>query len=68
MKNKKTKTKTKKSIAKRFKVTKKGIVFRSNQGMGHRKAHKKRKGIKAHKKPGTLTGKQAKRIKKVIGK
>lgn len=59
--------KIKKSVSKRFKVTKRGKVLFSHQYKGHLMRKKSRKRIRRQKEPGVLTGRFAKKIKKMLG-
>lgn len=59
--------KIKKSVSKRFKVTKKGKVLFSHQYQGHLKIKKSKRRQRRQKEPGTLRGTFAKKIKKTLG-
>lgn len=61
------KRKTKKSVSKRFKITKKGKVMFSHQYTGHLMRKKSRRRIRRQKEPGQLSSSFAKRIKKMLG-
>ncbi|MCL5746827.1 MAG: 50S ribosomal protein L35 [Patescibacteria group bacterium] len=61
------KKKIKKSVAKRFKVTKTGKVMFSHQYKGHLKMHKSKSRIRRQKEPGELTGAFAIKVKKMLG-
>lgn len=61
------KLKIKKSVAKRFKVTKTGKVMFGHQYGSHLKLHKSRRRIRRQKEPGVMTGLFAKKIKKMLG-
>lgn len=61
------KKKIKKSVSKRFKVTKKGKVIFSHQYQGHLMVKKSKRRIRRQKEPGILTGTFAKKIKKMLG-
>ncbi len=61
------KKKVKKSVAKRFKVTKKGKVIFSHQYKSHLKSHKSKSRLRRQKEPGVLTGKFAKKVKQMLG-
>ncbi len=61
------KQKIKKSIAKRFKVTKTGKVMFSHQYKGHLKLHKSKRRIRRQKEPGVLSGAFANKIKRMLG-
>lgn len=59
--------KVKKSIRKRFKVTKTGKVLRGHQYGRHLKIKKSKSRIRRHKEPAVLKGKIAKKIKRILG-
>lgn len=61
------KKKIKKSVAKRFKVTKTGKVLFSHQYGGHKKLNKSKSRIRRQKEPGVLKGKFAKKVKQMLG-
>lgn len=61
------KKKIKKSVSKRFKVTKNGKVLFSHQYQGHLKLHKSKRRQRRQKEPGVLKGRFAKKIKKMLG-
>ncbi len=61
------KLKIKKSVSKRFKVTKTGKVLFSHQYQSHKKLHKSKSRIRRQKEPGVLKGRFAKKIKKMLG-
>jgi len=61
------KKKTKKSVAKRFKVTKTGKVMFEHQYASHKKLHKSSRRLRRQKEPGVLKGKFAKKIKQMLG-
>ncbi len=63
----KNKQKVKKSVSKRFKVTKTGKVLFTHQYGSHKKLHKSKSRIRRQKEPGILKGKFAKKIKKLMG-
>ncbi len=65
---KKKKFKVRQSIAGRFKVTKTGKVLRLSAFSRHLRRKKSRKQIRRLKKPKLVTGKLAKKIKKLLGK
>lgn len=60
------KMKIRKTLLKRFKVTKTGKVLRGQQMSGHRKFHKSKNQIRAHRDTKSLSLQQAKIIKKLI--
>lgn len=57
------KLKTKKSFAKRFKITATGKVLRKHQSSRHRRAHKTKRRIRTFSEPIKLTLKQARMVK-----
>lgn len=59
--------KTKKSVTKRFKVTKRGKVLFSHQYQGHLMRKKSKRRQRRQKEPGQLNKAFAKKIKKMIG-
>lgn len=59
--------KIKKSVSKRFKVTKRGKVLFAHQYSGHLMRKKSKRRIRRQKEPGMLTGTFAKKIKKMLG-
>jgi len=61
------KKKIKKSISKRFKVTKTGKVLFSHQYKSHHKLIKSKSRLRRQKEPGLLKGEFAKKIKKMLG-
>jgi large subunit ribosomal protein L35 len=61
------KKKIKKSVSKRFKVTKTGKVMFGHQYQSHLKMNKSKSRIRRQKEPGVLTGKFAKKIKQMLG-
>ncbi|MBP7774859.1 50S ribosomal protein L35 [Candidatus Woesebacteria bacterium] len=64
---KKIKQKTRKGVAKRFKITATGKVLRRTQNMRHHRQNKSKKAIRAYRKPVAVTGKWARRIKRMLG-
>ena len=62
------KQKTRKSLTKRFRITKKGKVLRRQAFRRHLKASKSKKRLRNLKKIIELKGPMAKKIKKVLGK
>lgn len=60
--------KIKRSISRRFKVTKRGKVIFSHQYKSHLKLKKSKSRIRRQKEPGILKGKFAKNIKKMLGR
>lgn len=61
------KKKIKKSVAKRFKVTKTGKVLFEHQYGSHKKMNKSKARIRRQKEPAVLKGKFARKIKKLLG-
>ena len=61
------KQKTRKSVAKRFKITKTGKVIRRGSYGRHLKAGKTKKRQRRQKVPKQVTGTMAKKIKKILG-
>ena len=61
------KKKIKKSVSKRFKITKKGKVMFAHQYQGHLMRKKSQGRKRRQSEPGMLTGTFAKRIKKLMG-
>ena len=63
----KRKLKTRKIVAKRFKVTASGKIMRRSQNMRHLRRRKSKKQIRAYKVPKEVTGKLAKKIRIMLG-
>ncbi len=63
----KTKLKTRKGVARRFKITGSGKVMRRSQNMRHLRRRKSKKAIRAYRVPVEVKGKWAKKIKKMLG-
>jgi large subunit ribosomal protein L35 len=63
----KYKQKTRKGVAKRFKVTGTGKVLRRAQNMRHIRRRKSKKAIRAYRKPIEVKGKWARRVKHMLG-
>lgn len=61
------KLKIKKSVSKRFKVTKTGKVLRSKQMRSHLRSKKSKSNLRRKKIEGQLKGKFAKKIKQLLG-
>ncbi|MBI3984641.1 MAG: 50S ribosomal protein L35 [Candidatus Levybacteria bacterium] len=61
------KLKIRKSVAKRFKVTKTGKVLFTHQYGSHKKLHKSKSRIRRQKETGVLKKRFAKKIKKMLG-
>jgi large subunit ribosomal protein L35 len=65
---KKNKIKTRKSVSKRFKVTKSGKVLRRGAQNRHLKANRTKRNARRGKVPKEITNKMAGKIKKMLGK
>lgn len=63
----KIKPKTRKGVAKRFKITATGKVLRRSQNMRHLRRKKSKKAIRAYRLPTEVKGKWAKKIKQMLG-
>lgn len=63
---KKMKQKTRSGVTKRFKITATGKVLRRAQNMRHRRRNKSKKAIRAYRQPIEVTGKWAKKIKRML--
>lgn len=61
------KKKIKKSVSKRFKVTKTGKVMFAHQYGSHKKLKKSSRRIRRQQEPGQLTGAFAKKVKQMLG-
>ena len=61
------KLKTNKSVAKRFKITKKGKVRRYRAGVAHLNSHKTRKRKRHLRHPLVHEGKQVRMVKRLMG-
>ena len=61
------KIKIRKSVSKRFKITKSGKVLRRSQNMRHIRRKKSKKQIRKYRQPQEVTGTMAKKIKKMLG-
>ena len=61
------KQKTRKSLAKRFKITRTGKVIFRAQGGRHLRRKKSKKQIRGYRVPRVITGKFAKKIKRMLG-
>lgn len=64
---KKIKFKTRKGVVRRFKITGTGKVMRRNQNMRHLRRKKSKKAIRAYRIPVEVTGKWARKIKRMLG-
>ncbi len=64
---KKNKQKTRKSVAKRFKITATGKVLRRVQNSRHLRRKKSKRARRNYRKYVEVTGKQAKKIKQMMG-
>lgn len=62
------KQKTRKSIAKRFQLTKTGKIMRRTIGRAHLKASKSKKQTRRQEKVNYVVGKIAKKLKKVLAR
>ena len=65
---KKKKLKTRKSLIKRFRITKKGKVLFRGSHVRHLRRKKQKKQLRAQKVPQKLYGRMQKKIKKLVGK
>jgi ribosomal protein L35 len=63
---KKTKQKVRKSVSKRFKITKTGKVMFAHQMGSHKKLNKSKSRIRRQKEPAELKGKFAKKMKRLM--
>jgi large subunit ribosomal protein L35 len=63
----KLKKKVRKSLTKRFRVTKNGKVMFSHQYAGHLKIHKSKRRLRRQKEPGVLSSAFSKKIKQLMG-
>ncbi|MGA2911489.1 MAG: bL35 family ribosomal protein [Candidatus Levyibacteriota bacterium] len=62
-----SKKKIKRSVSRRFEVTKTGKVLFAHQYGSHKKLHKSRSRIRRQKEIGILGGRFAKKVKKMLG-
>ncbi|HJX59581.1 MAG TPA: bL35 family ribosomal protein [Patescibacteria group bacterium] len=62
------KQKTRKSVIRRFRITKTGKVLRRQAGMRHLKGRKSQKRLSGLKKMKTIKGFYAKKLRKALGK
>lgn len=62
-----SKKKIKKSVSKRFEVTKRGKVLFAHQYTGHLKRTKSKSRMRRQKEPGILAANFGKKIKKMLG-
>lgn len=60
------KVKTRKTIAKRIKITKSGKMLRGHQNARHRRFHKSKKRIRRFKEPVKLSARQNRQLKSLI--
>jgi large subunit ribosomal protein L35 len=67
MPKRKNKFKTRKSVSKRFKITKTGKVMRRGAQNRHLKANRSKRNIRRSKVPKVMTGRMAIKIKKMLG-
>jgi large subunit ribosomal protein L35 len=63
----KYKLKTRKGVARRFKITATGKVMRRSQNMRHLRRKKSKKAIRVYRNPRELTGAFAKKVKQMLG-
>jgi large subunit ribosomal protein L35 len=63
----KTKLKTRKIVAKRFKITASGKILRRAQNMRHLRRRKSKRQIRAYRVPKVVTGKIAIKIRRMLG-
>ncbi len=61
------KLKTKRSVKRRFKVTKTGKVLRGSQMRSHLRSHKSKRALRAQKEIKQLDGTFGKKIKQLLG-
>ncbi len=61
------KQKTRKSAAKRFKITGSGKIFRRTQNMRHLRANKSKKAKRNYRRLTQVTGATAKKVRKMLG-
>lgn len=61
------KQKTRKIVAKRFKITATGKVMRRRQNSRHLRVNKSKKAIRKYRVPVEVKGKWAKKIKRMLG-
>lgn len=61
------KRKVRKSVSKRFKITKTGKVMFAHHYSGHLKLHKSKSRLRRQKEPGMMEGEFAKKIKQMLG-
>jgi large subunit ribosomal protein L35 len=64
---KKIKQKTRKGVAKRYKITGTGKVLRRHQNMRHLRSNKSKKAKRNYRQTVQVTGKFAKKIKMMLG-
>ena len=65
--SKKIKQKTRKGVAKRFKITGSGKVLRRHQNMRHLRSNKSKKTKRNYRQNVEVTGKFARKIKRMLG-
>jgi len=63
---KKNKLKVKKSVSKRFRITKKGKVLRGSQYLSHLRSKRSKRTLRRMKEQKKLSGKFAKKVKKML--
>lgn len=64
---KKNKTRVRKIVAKRFKVTGTGKIMRRRQNSRHLRTNKSKRAIRTYRVPVEVTGKMARKIKQMLG-
>lgn len=64
---KKIKQKTRKGVAKRFKITGTGKVLRRHQNMRHLRTRKSKRAVRSYGVPVEVKGRWAKKIKQMLG-
>ena len=65
---KKKKTKTRKSVVKRFKVTKTGKILHRSHQLRHKRAGKSKRRIRSLKQMKKVTGRYAKKVRQMLKK
>jgi len=66
-KNPKIKLKTRKSVAKRFKITKGGVILRRSGQIRHLRANRSKRNLRRGKVPKVVGPTLAKKIKRMLG-
>ena len=62
-----SKIKTRKIVTKRFKITASGKILRRAQNMRHLRKNKSKRQIRDYRVPQEVTGKMAKKIRRMLG-